>query len=61
MRVGIPIVPANRPVTQAVSGVLRDTATLEFELPAETDLARSRLVLGFGTSPLALATCSEHS
>ncbi|HEV7586608.1 MAG TPA: MG2 domain-containing protein [Longimicrobium sp.] len=54
VRLGIPIHPANRPVTQAVSGVLRDTATLEFELPAETDLARSRLVLGFGTSALAM-------
>jgi uncharacterized protein YfaS (alpha-2-macroglobulin family) len=54
VQVGIPIHPANRPVTQAVSGVLRDTATVEFELPAETDLARSRLVLGFGTSPLAM-------
>jgi len=60
VRVGIPIHPANRPVTQAVSGVLRDTATVEFELPAETDLARSRLVLGFGTSPLAMVQAYQR-
>ena len=60
VRVGIPIHPANRPVTQAVSGVLRDTASVTFELPAETDLARSRLVLGFGTSPLAMVQAYQR-
>ncbi|HSU17587.1 MG2 domain-containing protein [Longimicrobium sp.] len=60
VQVGIPIHPANRPVTQAVSGVLRDTATVEFELPAETDLSRSRLVLGFGTSPLAMVQAYQR-
>ncbi|HEU4457301.1 MAG TPA: MG2 domain-containing protein [Longimicrobium sp.] len=60
VQVGIPIHPANRPVTQAVSGVLRDTATVEFELPAETDLERSRLVLGFGTSPLAMVQAYQR-
>ena len=60
VQVGIPIHPANRPVTQAVAGVLRDTATVEFELPAETDLARSRLVLGFGTSPLAMVQAYQR-
>ncbi|HYH82480.1 MAG TPA: alpha-2-macroglobulin family protein, partial [Longimicrobium sp.] len=54
VEVRLPIRPANRPVTQSVSGLLRDTATVEFILPAGTDPARSRLELGFGTSPLAL-------
>jgi len=54
VEVHLPIRPANRPVTQSVSGLLRDTATVEFILPAGTDPARSRLELGFGTSSLAL-------
>ncbi|HET7460200.1 MAG TPA: alpha-2-macroglobulin family protein [Longimicrobium sp.] len=54
VEVRLPIRPANRPVTQAVSGLLRDTATVEWLLAPEADLARSRLELGFGTSPLAL-------
>ncbi|WP_420130547.1 MG2 domain-containing protein [Longimicrobium sp.] len=54
VEVRIPIRPANRPVVQTSAGVLRDTATVQFILPAEVDPARSSLELGFGTSPLAL-------
>ncbi len=54
VEVRVPIRPVNRPVTHATAGMLRDTATLEVVLPAGTDPARSRLELGFGTSPLAL-------
>ncbi|HEU4881104.1 MAG TPA: MG2 domain-containing protein, partial [Longimicrobium sp.] len=54
VEVRLPIRPANRPVVQTSAGVLRDTATVEFILPAEVDPARSSLQLGFGTSPLAL-------
>ncbi|HEY0018299.1 MAG TPA: MG2 domain-containing protein [Longimicrobium sp.] len=54
VEVRVPIRPANRPVVQTSAGVLRDTATVEFILPAETDPVRSSLELGFGTSPLAL-------
>ncbi|HEX8694584.1 MAG TPA: MG2 domain-containing protein [Longimicrobium sp.] len=54
VEVRVPVRPANRPVVHTVAGVLRDTATVEFVLPAEIDPARSRLELGFGTSPLAL-------
>jgi alpha-2-macroglobulin len=50
----LPVRPANRPVTHAVAGMLRDDATVEFTLPEGTDPARSRLELGFGTSPLAM-------
>lgn len=60
VEVTLPIRPANRPVTQAVSGVLRDTATVEFVLSPEADPARSRLELGFGTSPLALVQAYER-
>ncbi|HET7230459.1 MAG TPA: MG2 domain-containing protein [Longimicrobium sp.] len=60
VQVAIPIRPANRPVTQAMSGVLRDTVSAEFELPPEADLARSRLVLSFGTSPLALVKAYQR-
>ncbi len=54
VEVRVPIRPANRPVVQTVSGVLRDTASVEVVLGAETDPARSGVELGFGTSPLAL-------
>ncbi len=54
VRVGIPIRPANRPVFHTASGLLRDTATVEMVLPGEADPVRSRLELGFGTSPLTL-------
>ncbi|HEY0150866.1 MAG TPA: MG2 domain-containing protein [Longimicrobium sp.] len=54
VQVTIPIRPANRPVFHTVSGMLRDTATVEMVLPEETDPVRSRLELGFGTSPLTL-------
>lgn len=52
--------PANRPVAHVVSGVLRDTATVEFILPPEIDPTRSRLELGFGTSPLALVQAYQR-
>ncbi len=54
VQVTIPIRPANRPVFHTASGMLRDSATVEMVLPAETDAALSRLELGFGTSPLTL-------
>jgi hypothetical protein len=54
VQVTIPIRPANRPVLHAASGLLRDSATVEMVLPEETDPERSRLELGFGTSPITL-------
>jgi uncharacterized protein YfaS (alpha-2-macroglobulin family) len=60
VQVRIPIRPANRPVVHAVSGMLRDTATVELVLPEETDAARSRLELGFGTSPLAMVQAYQR-
>ncbi|MFL5382988.1 MAG: MG2 domain-containing protein [Longimicrobiaceae bacterium] len=60
VEVTLPVRPANRPVTQAVSGVLRDTATVEFVLEPGADPARSRLELGFGTSALALVQAYQR-
>ncbi len=50
----IPIQPDYHPRSYTVAGVLRDTATAEFLLPADIDPARSRLTLNLGTSPLAI-------
>jgi uncharacterized protein YfaS (alpha-2-macroglobulin family) len=60
VQVRIPIRPVNRPVVHAVSGLLRDTATVEIVLPEETDPARSRLELGFGTSLLGVIRAYER-
>jgi uncharacterized protein YfaS (alpha-2-macroglobulin family) len=54
VQVTVPIRPANQPVFHATSGLLRDTATVEMVLPEELDPARSRLELGFGTSPMSV-------
>jgi hypothetical protein len=45
--------PNFRPRAWTVAGVVADTASAEFELPAELDPDRSRLELSLGTSPLA--------
>jgi alpha-2-macroglobulin len=54
VEVRVPVRAAQRPVTHAAAGLLRDTVTVEFLLPADIDPARSRLEVGFGTSPLAM-------
>lgn len=53
VQVTIPIRPDHHPVAHTIAGVLRDTATVAFELPAGTDPARSRLTLSLGGTPLA--------
>jgi hypothetical protein len=53
VRVTIPVRPDHHPQAQTIAGVLRDSATVEFPVPAGLDLARSRLSLSVGTSPLA--------
>ncbi|MDB4948499.1 MAG: alpha-2-macroglobulin domain protein 2 [Gemmatimonadetes bacterium] len=60
VQVRLPIRPANRPVVHSASGMLRDTATVEMVLPEELDPARSRLELGFGTSPLAIVQAYQR-
>jgi uncharacterized protein YfaS (alpha-2-macroglobulin family) len=46
--------PAFRPRAWTVAGVLTDTATAQFQLPAGIDPDRSRLQLSVGSSPLAV-------
>jgi uncharacterized protein YfaS (alpha-2-macroglobulin family) len=54
VQVRIPVQPPMRSAAQVVSGVLRDTSTAVFTLPAGLDLERSRLALSIGASPAAL-------
>ena len=49
----IPIRPDYHPVTHTIAGVLRDTGTVAFSLPANIDPERSRLTLNVGGSPIA--------
>jgi uncharacterized protein YfaS (alpha-2-macroglobulin family) len=52
VQVKIPVRPDHHPVTHTIAGVLNDTASVAFALPAGIDEARSRLTLGVGISPL---------
>ena len=53
VRVTLPVRPDFHPRSHTIAGVLRDSARVEFTLPADIDPARSRLSLSLGTSPLA--------
>ncbi len=50
----LPVRPAYHPRASTAAGVLRDTTTVEFALPADIDPARSRVELNLGTSVLAV-------
>ncbi len=50
----LPVKPAFHPRAYTIAGVLVDTTSLGFALPADIDPARSRLELSLGTSPLAI-------
>jgi uncharacterized protein YfaS (alpha-2-macroglobulin family) len=50
----LPVLPPSRAGAVTASGILRDSATLSFTLPGGLDLARSRLTLSLGSSPIAL-------
>ncbi len=54
VRLRIPVLPPSRAGSVTAAGILRDTATVGFSLPGGLDLARSRLTLSVGASPLAL-------
>jgi len=60
VRVTIPIRPDHHPVTHTIAGVLYDTATATFALPAGTDPARSSLTLSVGVSPLTAIRGMYH-
>jgi len=54
VRVTLPVRPDYHPVAHTIAGVLRDTATVDFDLPAGIDAARSRLSISVAASPLAM-------
>jgi alpha-2-macroglobulin len=54
VRVTLPIRPDFHPRAHTIAGVVRDSATAEFVLPADIDPARSTLALSLGSSPLTI-------
>lgn len=54
VQIKLPILPPSRAASTVASGVLQDSASIGFMLPAGLDLARSRVTLSVGGSPLAL-------
>ncbi len=54
VRLRIPIKPDHHPRSHTIAGIVRDSATAEFRLPADIDPARSRISLSLGSSPLAI-------
>lgn len=54
VQVKVPILPPSRAGSAVASGVLHDTASVVFMLPGGLDLARSKVTLTAGGSPLAL-------
>jgi uncharacterized protein YfaS (alpha-2-macroglobulin family) len=60
VRVSIPIRPDHHPVTHTIAGILYDSATATFALPAGTDPARSELRLSVGVSPLTAIRAMYH-
>lgn len=51
VRVSVPVKPTFHPRAHTVTGVLHDTATVEFLLPAELDPSKSTLSLNVGGTP----------
>jgi uncharacterized protein YfaS (alpha-2-macroglobulin family) len=54
VRVSVPVRPAFHPQFLTVSGTVRDSATVRLALPEGLDLARSRVDVTLGSSPLAM-------
>jgi uncharacterized protein YfaS (alpha-2-macroglobulin family) len=52
--VAIPVKPDRHPVARSLSGIVRDTVTVRIALPRDIDLARSRLTIRAGTTPLTI-------
>jgi alpha-2-macroglobulin len=50
----LPVRPDYAPRARTIAGVMRDTATVRFELPAGTDAARSRLLVSGGSSVMTV-------
>ncbi|MFN0177971.1 MAG: MG2 domain-containing protein [Gemmatimonadales bacterium] len=54
VRLAIPIWPATRPWTTTFAGPVTDSARVDLDFQADTDLDRSRVTVSLGSSPLAL-------
>jgi uncharacterized protein YfaS (alpha-2-macroglobulin family) len=54
VRVAVPVKPDVFAQRHVVSGTLRDTATVVFELPSDIDPARSSISIAMGNTPMAL-------
>ncbi len=52
VRLAVPVRPVGRPRVHAASGTVRGTGTLSVMLPADTDIARSRVRLRLGSPAL---------
>jgi uncharacterized protein YfaS (alpha-2-macroglobulin family) len=50
----VPVKPDRFPLARSVAGVVRDSLTLRIALPRDIDLARSRLTIRAGTTPLTV-------
>ncbi len=51
VRLSIPVKPDHQARAKTIAGALRDTATIEFQLPANIDPARSRITIAVGPTP----------
>ena len=54
IRVAMPVKPDRYPVAHALSGIVRDTVTVRIAVSRNIDLARSRLTIRAGTTPLTV-------
>ena len=54
VRLRVPVKPDHHPRAHTIAGIVHDSATVEFRLPADIDPARSTLSLSLGSSPLAI-------
>ncbi len=54
VRVAVPVKPDAFERRHVVSGTLRDTASVELELPADIDPAHSRITIALGNTPMTL-------
>ena len=54
VRVAVPVKPDRFPLARSISGVVRDSMTLRITMPRNIDLARSRLTIRAGITPLTV-------
>lgn len=54
VRAALPVKPDRFPLARTVAGVVRDSMTVRITIPRDVDLARSRLTIRAGTTPLTV-------